>query len=74
MTGKFEEKDVYKVCVQIDSFISEHLAESILHGTSYDALEAKYGVLPISRSGFYRERRDAQSILEKKRNSEEKEK
>ena len=72
MTGRFEEKEVYDVCVQVDSFIAERLAESIVYGTSYDALEAKYGVLPISRRGFYRKRRTAQSVLEKKRSRAEK--
>ncbi|MCI7129630.1 MAG: ABC transporter ATP-binding protein [Lachnospiraceae bacterium] len=71
MTGRFEEKEVYEACVLVDSFIAEHLAESIAHGTSYDALEARYGVLPISRSGFYRKRRIAQDIIEQKMNSTE---
>ena len=69
MEEEFEEREVYEICVRIDSFIADRLTESIMHGTSYDALEAKYGVLPISRRGFYRKRRAAKSVLEKKRNS-----
>ena len=41
--------EVYRACLGIDSFIAKELAESIVVGTSYDMLEAHYGILPISR-------------------------
>ena len=57
------EKEVFEICNQIDSFIAEYLAESIVIGTSYDMLEAHHGILPISRNCFYRRRRKNQSDL-----------
>ena len=58
-----DEKEVYEVCNLVDGFIAERLAESIIHKVSYDMLEAHYGILPISRTGFYRRRRTVQKIL-----------
>ena len=49
--------DVLRVCRYVDDAIAERLAESILQGTSYDMLEAHYGIMPISRNCFYRRRR-----------------
>lgn len=60
------EKEVYDICMSIDSFIADRLTESIVSGTSYDMLEAHYGILPISRNCFYRKRRMAQKIMRKR--------
>ena len=59
------EKEIYDICMSIDSFIADRLTESIVSGTSYDMLEAHYGILPISRNCFYRKRRIVQKIMEK---------
>ena len=61
-----DEKEVFEICNQIDSFIAAELAESIVTGTSYDMLEAHHGILPISRNCFYRKRRIARKIIEKR--------
>lgn len=61
-----DEKEVYEICSQVDSFIADRLTESIVKGTSYDMLEAHYGILPISRNCFYRKRRIAQKIMQQK--------
>ena len=58
-----DEKEIYDICMEIDSFIADKLTESIVKGTSFDMLEAHYGILPISRNGFYRKRRMAQDII-----------
>ena len=58
-----DEKEIYDICMNIDSFIADRLTESIVKGTSYDMLEAHYGILPISRNCFYRKRRIAQRIM-----------
>lgn len=60
------EQEVFEICNQVDSFIAKELTESIVIGTSYDMLEAHYGVLPISRNCFYRKRRIAQQIMKKR--------
>lgn len=65
--------DVLRVCRYVDAAIADRLAESILQGTSYDMLEAHYGIIPISRNCFYRRRRQAQEILRRKRGSIEEE-
>jgi|UniRef100_UPI0040255A01 hypothetical protein len=58
-----DEKEVFEICNQIDSFIAAELTESIVIGTSYDMLEAHHGILPISRNCFYRKRRIVQRII-----------
>lgn len=58
-----DEKEVFEICNQVDSFIAAELTESIMIGTSYDMLEAHHGVLPISRNCFYRKRRIVQRIM-----------
>lgn len=58
-----DEKEIYEICMSVDSFIADRLTESIVRGTSYDMLEAHYGILPISRNCFYRKRRIAQRIM-----------
>ena len=55
--------EVYRVCLGIDSFIAKELTESIVVGTSYDMLEAHYGILPISRRSFYRRRSIVQRLM-----------
>ena len=57
-----DEKEIYEICMSVDSFIADRLTESIVRGTSYDMLEAHYGILPISRRSFYRRRRTAQRL------------
>ena len=60
-----DEKEVFEICNQVDSFIAEYLTESIVIGTSYDMLEAHHGILPISRNCFYR-RRIVQRIMKQR--------
>ena len=36
------EKEVYEICMSVDSIIADKLTESIVVGTSYDMLEAHY--------------------------------
>lgn len=60
------EKEVFEICNQVDSFIAEYLTESIVSGTSYDMLEAHHGILPISRNCFYRRRRIVQKIMKQR--------
>ena len=61
-----DEKEVFEICNQIDSFIAAELTESIVIGTSYDMLEAHHGTLPISRNCFYRKRRIVQRIIKQR--------
>lgn len=60
------EKEVFEICNQVDSFIAEYLTESIVKGTSYDMLEAHHGILLTSRTQFYRKKQKVKNILEKK--------
>ena len=61
-----DEKEVFEICNQVDSFIAAELTESIVIGTSYDMLEAHPGILPISRNCFYRKRRIVQRIIKQR--------
>lgn len=61
-----DEKEVFEICNQVDSFIAAELTESIVIGTSYDMLEANHGILPISRNCFYRKRRIVQRIIKQR--------
>ena len=61
-----DEKEVFEICNQVDSFIAAELTESIVKGTSYDMLEAQHGILPISRNCFYRKRRIVQRIMKQR--------
>ena len=61
-----DEKEVFEICNQVDSFIAEYLTESIVKGTSYDMLEAHHGILPISRNRFYRRRRIVQRVMKQR--------
>lgn len=58
-----DEKEIYEICMSVDSFIAAELTESIVRGTSYDMLEAHYGILPISRRSFYRRKDTAQRLM-----------
>ncbi len=58
-----DKKEIYEICMSVDSFIADRLTESIVRGTSYDMLEAHYGILPVSRRSFYRRRRTAQRLI-----------
>lgn len=69
-----DEKEVFEICNQVDSFIAAELTESIVIGTSYDMLEAHHGILPISRNCFYRKRRIVRKIMEKRMGRIEEEK
>ena len=69
-----DEKEVFEICNQVDSFIAAELTESIVKGTSYDMLEAHYGILPISRNCFYRRRRIVQRIMKQRMGRIEEEK
>lgn len=61
-----DEKEIFEICNQVDSYIAAELTESIVSGTSYDMLEAHHGILPISRNCFYRKRRIAQRIMKQR--------
>lgn len=61
-----DENEILEICQSVDDFIAEYLKESIVIGTSYDMLEAHHGILPISRNSFYRKRRIARKIIEKR--------
>lgn len=58
-----DEKEIYEICMNVDSIIADKLTESIIIGTSYDILEAHYGILPISRRSFYRRKGTAQRLM-----------
>ena len=58
-----DEKEIYEICMGVDSIIADKLTESIVIGTSYDMLEAHYGILPISRRSFYRSRSTAKRLM-----------
>lgn len=57
------EREVFEICNQVDSVIAKELMESIVIGTSYDKLEAHYGIFPISRNCFYIRKRKAKEII-----------
>ena len=61
-----DEKEIFEICNQVDSYIAAELTESIVIGTSYDMLEAHHGILPISRNCFYRKRRTVQRIMKQR--------
>ena len=61
-----DEKEIFEICNQVDSYIAAELTESIVIGTSYDMLEAHHGILPISRNCFYRKRRIVQRIMKQR--------
>ena len=58
-----DEKEIYEICMGVDSIIADKLTESIVIGTSDDMLEAHYGILPISRRSFYRRRSTAKRLM-----------
>lgn len=61
-----DEKEVFEICNQVDSFIAEYLTESIVKGTSYDMLEAHHGILLTSRTQFYREKAEGKKYFREK--------
>ena len=61
-----DDKEIYEICQNVDAFIAEYLTESIVSRTSYDMLEARHGILPISRNCFYRKRRIVQRIIKQR--------
>ena len=61
-----DEKEIFEICNQVDSYIAAELTESIVIGTSYDMSEAHHGILPISRNCFYRKRRIVQRIMKQR--------
>lgn len=61
-----DEKEIYEICQSVDNFIAAELTESIVRGTSYDMLEAHHGILPISRTHFYRKKRIVQRIIKQR--------
>lgn len=61
-----DEKEIYEICQSVDAFIADYLAESIVIGTSYDMMEAHHGILPISRTHFYRKKKIAKEMVERK--------
>ena len=68
------ETEIFEICNEVDSFIGDRLAESILHNVSFDMLEAHYGILPISRTGFYRKKRQILEQINMKSMQQETEK
>ena len=58
-----DEKEIFEICQSVDSIIAAELTESIVRGTSYDMLEAHHGILPISKSNFYRRKGTAQWLI-----------
>lgn len=59
-----EEQKILNICNSVDSYVGKELAESIVTGASYDALEARYGIIPISRRSFYRRRKEVKRIMQ----------
>ncbi len=55
--------EIYKICKEVDNCIADKLTEAIVDGTSYEMLEARYGILPISRRSFYRRRSTVQQLM-----------
>lgn len=58
-----DEQEIFVICQKVDSYLAEYLKESVINGTSFNMLEAHYGVLPDSRTGFYRKRRRVFELL-----------
>ena len=68
------EAEIFEICNEVDSFIGDRLAESILYNVSFDMREAHYGILPISRTGFYRKKRQILEQINMKSMQQETEK
>ena len=58
-----DEQEIFVICQKVDSYMAEYLKESVIKGTSFNMLEAHSGVLPDSRTGFYRKRRRVLELL-----------
>lgn len=65
-----DRNEVYKICKEVDNCIADKLTEAIVDGTSYEMLEARYGILPISRRSFYRRRTVAKQLIRQKEDRE----
>lgn len=58
-----DEKEILEICQSVDSAIAAELAESIVYKVSFETLEAHHGILPISKSNFYRRKGTAQRLM-----------
>lgn len=58
-----DEKEILEICQSVDSAIAAELAESIMYKVSFEMLEAHHGILPISKSNFYRRKGTAQRLI-----------
>lgn len=56
-------EETIEICTRIDNYLGDKIAESILNNISYDKMEARYGIMPISRTHFYRKKKMALRIL-----------
>lgn len=54
---KANDQDLYSIANKADWLISAYLVESIRYNVSFERLEALHGVLPTSKTDFYRKRR-----------------
>lgn len=59
-----DKNEIFEICQRVDAVIATELTESIVDGTSFDMLEAHYGILPISRRTFYRRKEMAQMLIQ----------
>jgi hypothetical protein len=56
-------EETIEICTRIDDYLGDKIAESILNNISYDKMEAHYGIMPISRTHFYRKKKMALRML-----------
>ena len=65
-------EETIEICTCIDNYLGDKIAESILNNNiSYDKMEARYGIMPISRTHFYRKKKMALRMLNSQRLYEE---
>ena len=64
-------EETIEICTRIDDYLGDKIAESILNNISYDKMEARYGIMPISRTHFYRKKKMALRMLTRQRLYEE---
>ena len=62
-----DEKEIMEICKEVDSLLADYLADSIINKTSYDVLEARHGIVPISRRNFYRRRGKVLQIMQSRK-------
>ena len=53
-----DEKEIYEICMGVDSIIADKLTESIVIGTSYDMLEATLRHSPDQQAEFLPQKGD----------------